>query len=206
MLVSRMKFDVRYKGLLEAGYNTIDISNKNLNDLMYSGIYKGFNIDNAPDLNYTEVIITRHNESWIVQECKDYIDTIYLRSYKNGDWSEWNELEAIPTCDETDKEVIIVERPHTHPLATLQTDGFMSASDKQKLDALQIDIGDGGFIVPEHSHEQFEQALRIFEERISALEKSSEEVNLDERYLLSYSANKPTHHNIVGQVWIDVQA
>ena len=203
--MSRTKFSVRYKELIDVGYLSMDISNKDLDDMRYSGIYYGFNIENAPDMNYTQVIVTRHNESWIVQECKDYIDTIYLRSFKDGEWSKWTELVATPRCDEADKEVIIVERPHTHALATPQTEGFMSASDKAKIDALNIDVEDGSFF-PDHIHNEYEEALRAFEERMSTLEKTQiDEVRLDERYLPVYSANKPTHHNAVGQVWIDLQ-
>lgn len=204
--MSITKFDVRYKSLLEKGYKSIDISNKDLDDMKYSGIFYGFNLENAPDANYTQVIITRHNENWIVQECKDYIDTVYLRSYKDGKWSNWTELVAVPSCDQPDKEYIIVERPHTHALATPQTEGFMSASDKAKLDAFNIDVEDGSFVLPDHSHEEYEQALRIFEERMAALEEVQFVMeDADKRYLPAYSANKPTHHNIAGQVWIDLQ-
>lgn len=203
--MSRTKFSVRYKGLLDAGYPVMDISNKDLDDMRYSGVYYGFNIENAPDMNYTQVIVTRHNENWIVQECKDYIDTIYLRSYKDGEWSKWTELVVVPSCDEPDKEIIIVERPHTHALATPQTEGFMSASDKAKLDALNIDVEDGSFF-PDHIHDEYEEALRAFEERMTTLEKTQIDVaQLDDRYLPIYSANKPTHHSIAGQVWINLQ-
>lgn len=203
--MSRAKFDIRYKGLLEAGYDVIDISYKDLDDMRYSGVYKGFNVDNAPDINYIEVIITRHNECWIVQECKDYIDTIYLRSYKDGEWSNWTELEVVPSCDEPDKEIIIVERPHSHPLATPQTDGFMSASDKAIIDAISINLDEDGSFFPDHTHQEYEQALREFERRMTALEQTQiDQELLDGRYVPIYSAIKPTHHDTVGQVWIDL--
>ena len=206
--MSRTKFDVRYKGLLETGFTSIDISNKDLNDMMYSGLYHGFYLDNAPDMNYTQVIVTRHNESWVVQECKNYIDTIYLRSYKNGKWSAWDDLDLnkTPSCDNADKEYIIVERPHSHALATPQTDGFMSASDKHKLDALNIDLGDGGIVFPDHSHEEYENALRVFEEKLTALENKNLDIEaLDKKYISAYSNIKPIHHNTTGQVWIQLQ-
>lgn len=204
--MSRTKFDVRYKSLLGKGYKSTDISNKDLDDMRYSGIFYGFNLENAPDANYTQVIITRHNENWIVQECKDYVDTIYLRSYKNGKWSSWTVLAAVPNCDEPNKEYIIVERPHTHALATPQTEGFMSASDKAKLDAFHIGEEGDKFFLPEHVHDEYENALKVFEERMTALEEMQFDIaEMDARYLPIYSSSKPTHHNIAGQIWIDLQ-
>ena len=49
--MSRIKFDVRYNGLLSMGYEAKDISNRDLDEMMFSGVFYGFNILNAPDMN-----------------------------------------------------------------------------------------------------------------------------------------------------------
>ena len=201
--MSRIKFDVRYNGLLSMGYEAKDISNRDLDEMMFSGVFYGFNILNAPDINYVQIIVTRHNDSWIVQECKDYIDRIYLRSYKDGTWGTWTELVVSHSCDEPDKEFIIVERPHSHALATPQSDGFMSAEDKAKLDK----IGSDGSIKPaEHTHPEYEEGINDLNEKISNLEESKASVdhNHDSRYIPAFSSIRPTGHNQVGQVWIHI--
>ena len=200
--MSRIKFDVRYKELSSLGYKAEDISNKDLNDMMYSGIFYGFNIGNSPDENYVEIIVTRHSDTWIVQECKDYIDRIYLRSYKNGMWSGWTQLIVEHDCDNPNTEVIIVERPHTHAVATPQSDGFMSAADKRKLDAL-TDQGtsDGS----DHRHLEYEQDIADINDRITELDKQKSNIdhNHDERYIPVFSSIRPSTQDVAGQVWIE---
>lgn len=201
--MSREKFDVRYNKLLSMGYEAKNISNRDLDDMMFSGLFYGFNILNAPDVNYIQAIITRHNESWIVQECKDYIDRIYVRSFKDGNWGNWTELVVAHDCNEPDKEFIIVERPHTHALATPQSDGFMSAEDKAKLDQISFD----GTIKPgEHTHPEYEQDINSLNDKIIKLEDSKANIdhNHDERYIPAFSTTKPTGHSKVGQVWIQI--
>lgn len=201
--MSRVKFDVRYNGLLSMGYEAKDISNRDLDDMMYSGVFYGYNIVNAPDINYVQVIVTRHNENWIVQECKDYIDRIYLRSYKDGTWGDWTELVVTHNCNEPDKEFIIVERPHSHPLATPQSDGFMSAEDKAKLDRITPE----GIIEPEnHTHPQYERDINSLKSKVDELEESKANIdhNHDNRYLTAFSKDEPTGHTVAGQVWIEL--
>lgn len=196
--VSRVKFDVRYTGLLSMGYEAEDISNRDLDDMMYSGVFYGYNIINAPDINYIQTIITRHNESWVVQECKDYLDRIYLRSYKNGVWGEWTELVVTHNCNEPDKEFIIVERPHSHPLATPQSAGFMSAEDKAKLDSLVANEG--------NTNEEYEQKLEELDARIDELDilKADKEHNHDDVYIPAFSSERPSPKK-KGQVWIQIE-
>lgn len=201
--MSRMKFNVRYDGLLSMGYEAKDISNKDLNDMIYGGVFYGYNIINAPDINYIQVIITRHNESWIVQECQDYLDRIYLRSYKDGSWGGWTELVVSHNCNEPDKEFIIVERPHSHPLATPQSAGFMSAEDKAKLDRISAD----GTIKPgDHIHEEYEEKFNSIDAQINELDilKADKEHDHDDIYIPAFSSIKPTNQNIRGQVWIEI--
>lgn len=197
--MSRVKFDVRYDGLLSMGYEAKDISNRDLDEMMYSGVFYGYNIVNAPDINYVQAIITRHNESWVVQECKDYLDRIYLRSYKDGTWGGWTELVVTHDCDEPDKEFIIVERPHSHPLATPQSAGFMSPEDKAKLDALSLD---GSFENPE-----VENRLDILEDQVTQLDilKADKDHNHDSVYIPAFSSTRPYNHKVKGQVWIQIQ-
>ena len=197
--MSRVKFDVRYDGLLSMGYEAKDISNRDLDEMMYSGVFYGYNIVNAPDINYVQAIITRHNESWVVQECKDYLDRIYLRSYKDGTWGGWTELVVTHDCDEPDKEFIIVERPHSHPLATPQSAGFMSPEDKAKLDALSLD---GSFENPE-----VENRLDILEDQVTQLDilKADKDHNHDSVYIPAFSSTRPYNHKVIGQVWIQIQ-
>lgn len=197
--MSRVKFDVRYDGLLSMGYEAKDISNRDLDEMMYSGVFYGYNIVNAPDINYVQAIITRHNESWVVQECKDYLDRIYLRSYKDGTWGGWTELVVTHDCDEPDKEFIIVERPHSHPLATPQSAGFMSPEDKAKLDALSLD---GSFENPE-----VENRLDILEDQVTQLDilKADKDHNHDSVYIPAFSSTRPSNHKVKGQVWIQIQ-
>lgn len=207
--MTKTKFDVRYKNLLLTGYEIVrDISNKDLDDMKYSGAYYGFNIINAPDENYSQIIITRHNENWVVQECKDYIDRIYLRSYKDNEWSNWTQLEVAHDCDEPDKEFIIVERPHTHALSTPQSHGFMSAQDKAKLDAFSINLDENyEIIVPDHVHQDYEERFLTFLNKLEELEDRQLECRkeaLDARYIPVLSYGKPAHHDTIGQVWIDI--
>lgn len=201
--MSRVKFDVRYNNLLSMGYEAKNISNRDLDDMMFSGLFYGFNIINAPDMNHVQAIITRHNESWIVQECKDYIDRIYVRSYRDGIWGGWTELVVAHDCNEPDKEYIIVERPHTHALATPQNDGFMSAEDKAKLDQISLD----GIIKPgEHTHPEYEEDINSLKQQVNNLEDSKADIdhNHDERYIPAFSTIRPTGHTQVGQVWIQI--
>lgn len=195
--MSRVKFDVRYNGLLSMGYEARDISNRDLDNMMYSGVFYGYNIVNAPDINYIQTIITRHNESWVVQECKDYLDRIYLRSFKDDSWGDWTELVAAREEGEPDKEFIIVERPHSHQLATPQNAGFMSAEDKAKLDALTLDDN--------NRNEEYEQKLEELDIRINELDllKADKEHNHDDVYLPAFSSQRPKPTK-VGQVWIQL--
>lgn len=201
--MSRIKFDIRYKGLLSMGYEAVDISNKDLDDMVFSGVFEGFNIGNAPDMNFTQCIVTRHNANWIVQECKDYIDRIFLRSYKDEEWSGWTELVVKPhSCDNPDQEIIVVERPHSHGIATPQAHGFMAAEDKAKLDSIVIE--DGNIVPGQHEHEDYIQQINDLRDKTIEIEqkKADTDHNHDERYIPVLSESKPTHQNVVGQVWI----
>lgn len=201
--MSRIKFDVRYKELTSLGYKAEDISNRDLNDMISSGIFYGFNIGNAPDENYVEIIVTRHSDTWIVQECKDYIDRIYLRSFKNGKWDGWTQLIVSHDCDNPNTEVIIVERPHTHPVATPQNDGFMSAADKRKLDALDANGGSGDG--SDHRHLQYEEDISELNNKVADLEKNKADLNHnhDDRYIPVFSPIRPSTQTVVGQIWIE---
>lgn len=195
--MNKDKFEVKYKGLLSLGYEAKDISNMDLDEIIYSGAYYGYNIINAPDINYIQAIVTRHNEDWIVQECKDYLDKIHLRAFKKGEWSKWTELSQPHNCDEPDKEIIIVERPHSHPIATPQNAGFMSSDDKKKLNALTSDFVDLNF----------EQRLNSIEKNINDLESSKADIthNHDDTYLPAFSYQRPSYQNKRGQIWIHLQ-
>lgn len=195
--MDKIKFEVKYKGLLSLGYEAKDISNMDIDEIIYSGAYYGYNIINAPDINYIQAIVTRHNEDWIVQECIDYLDKVYLRAYKNGEWSEWTELVPTHNCGEPDKEIIIVERPHSHPIATPQNAGFMSAEDKKKLNALTNDFIDLNF---EKRLENIEQDI----DNINEL-KADKTHNHDDVYLPAFSYKRPSYQNKRGQIWIHLQ-
>jgi len=197
--VSRVKFDVRYTGLLSMGYEAKDISNKDLDDMMYSGVFFGYSILNAPDSNYVQIIVTRHNENWIVQEAKDYLDKIYLRSYKDGYWGGWTELVISRDENEPEKEFIIVERPHSHALATPQTAGFMSPEDKIKLDALTTER-------EEQSNEALVKKVKELNAKVEKLDilKADKEHNHDDVYIPAFSSARPSNQNKVGQIWIEI--
>lgn len=199
----QQKFDIRYRGLVDIGYEAKDISNRDLDDMKYSGVFYGFNVISAPDINFMQIIITRHNSSWIVQEAKDYVDRIYLRSFKNNTWSEWELLEQAHDCDQPDKEIIIIERPHTHALATPQNHGFMSADHAAKLEKISID----GEIKPgDHEHPELEEKILEVETKINEVNslKADKEHEHDERYIPAFSSSQPTNQSVVGQVWIEI--
>lgn len=205
--MSRKKFDIRYKELSAVYSVSIDISSKDLNDIKSSGIYHGFNVINSPDEYYVSIIVTKHNESWIVQEAKNYIDKIFLRSFKNDSWGEWKEIVTEFNCDNPDKEYIIVERPHTHGNATSEHAGFMSPQDKQKLDS--IDLEDGGISIKpgDHFHKEYEDKMDNLSNSIRDLElnKSNKDHEHDERYIPAYSKETPDYQSIYGQVWIELK-
>ena len=202
--MSNHKFDIRYENLLRIGYSVIDISGKVLDDMLLSGIYEGYDIINAPSEFFNKIIVTRHNENWIVQEAKDITDRVFLRSFRNKEWSTWQE---IVSNYERDKEIIVVNKPHTHQIASQVIDVFMSSLDKAKLDVLDdvlgINIDNGTISNMDLSN------ISLYEERITNLENNQariiEEGLLDERYLPCFSKDKPTHQHIAGQVWIYLQ-
>lgn len=200
--MSRIKFDVRYRVMTNA-LEAPDISYKNLDDYKTTGVYQGFNVQGAPDENYVQIIVTKHTDNWIVQECKDYIDTLHLRSFKNNRWSKWTELTVEHDCNEPDKEYVIIDRPHTHPVATHQHNGFMSKEDKAKLDALTIN-GDGNIIVSPGDNLELMESIEQLKADIEGLNANKSDINHnhDERYIPAYSSKAPTNQNVVGQVWI----
>lgn len=115
-----------------------DISGRDLNEILTTGSYEGIGCINAPISGFIKLIVTHHTDSWVVQECEISNGDIYLRAYQNGKWYEWQMLDL---SDDNDGEGVgitiqVVDRPHTHDIATAQTKGFMSNIDKIKLDTI----------------------------------------------------------------------
>lgn len=202
------KFSDKISGLLAMGYSKIDISHKDLDDIVHSGAYFGYNILNAPDINYTEVIVNRHHEGWIVQEVKDYTDSVHLRSRKNGIWGEFDLIEIGKDNDcgnDCNPEIVVVERPHSHPVATHQTDGFISYQDKRKLDYFKFD-DEGNIILSPHNHLDYEEKLEeLAEQTLMLNEQKADKEHSHEELLPIVSHKQPANHFTNGQVWIETE-
>lgn len=194
----RLEFDTAYKVLKDTGYSEVDITDKNLNEYVYSGIFHGFNVTNAPDENYVEIIVIRHNETWVIQECKNYIGEVLLRTFKSGVWTQWDKLDKTNSSCEGNHDVIIVERPHTHRLASENEAGFMSPEDKRKLNALTESESNGGGIP--------EADLSKILQTIDNLQRTKSDINHnhDNRYLTIISSQEPTRENYIGKIWIQI--
>lgn len=132
-------FDLRYSTLSSNGRSVIDITGKDLNDILTSGAYSGTNCYNSPVSSemMIELIVTKHSNDWIVQEVKVSEKKIYLRAWQNKKWTNWDLIDVQEVVNNTGSFVIeVVDRPHSHTYATHSTGGFMSPDDKTKLDSL----------------------------------------------------------------------
>lgn len=131
-------FKEKINPLLKSQGNIIDISGRDLDDILVTGYYGGLNCFNGPTTGYIELIVTHHAPNWIVQECLTQKKDIFLRAYQNGKWYDWEILDL--TNDNNGNgpgiTIEIVDRPHVHFNVTQSVAGFMSPSDKIKLDAI----------------------------------------------------------------------
>lgn len=135
--MTNSNFRLRFS-MLQANGESKDISDRDLNEILLAGSYEGINCINAPVKGYIKLIVTHHTNSWIVQECEVSNGDIYLRAYQNGIWHPWQLLDL---NDDNGGEgpgitIQVVDRPHTHDVATTQTKGFISNIDKIKLDGI----------------------------------------------------------------------
>lgn len=203
--MSLIKFDIRFS-LLSKSESIKDISYKKLNDIKTAGIYDGFNIEDAPDENYIQVIVTKHSETWIVQECKTYLDNLLLRSFKNGIWSKWTEITPSPDDDNSDKEYIVIDRPHSHQNASSSNVGFMSKTDKSNLDFIVSYLKDNGLDLGGDAPPLYEtiEGLKADVETLSST-KAEVNHNHDKAYVPRISNEAPLDHDVTGQVWIQVE-
>lgn len=132
-------FDLRYSTLSSNGRSVIDITGKDLNNILTSGAYSGTNCYNSPispEIKI-ELIVTKHSNDWIVQEVKVSEKKIYLRAWQNKKWTNWDLIDVQEVVNNTGSFVIeVVDRPHSHVYATSLNGGFMSPDDKIKLDSL----------------------------------------------------------------------
>lgn len=135
--MTRSDFRLRYIAM-QADGGSKDISDRDLNEILTAGSYEGINCINSPVKGFIKLIVTFHTNSWIVQECEASNGDIYLRAYQNNIWYDWQKLDLE---DDNDGEGVgitiqVVDRPHTHDVATSETKGFMSNIDKIKLDGI----------------------------------------------------------------------
>jgi phage-related tail fiber protein len=73
----------------------VDISGLDLNNILYTGFYKGSSMGNAPALSaswgYVEVI--RHAETWVLQKVYDlHSDRFYMRRRTDSGWTAWESI------------------------------------------------------------------------------------------------------------------
>lgn len=75
-----------------------NISGYNLNSLVSDGIYDGVNFMNAPNASqdwfYVEVLRFSANEAYAYQRAEGLLpeDGPYVRTYKSGNWTDWQRL------------------------------------------------------------------------------------------------------------------
>lgn len=199
------KFDIRFS-LLSKTQVIKDISYKELDDIKYTGIYEGFEVISAPDEGYVQIIVTKHSETWVVQECKNYVDKLFLRSYKNGRWNKWTEIEPELDEGEPDKEFIVVDRPHSHATASNSNDGFMSKTDKANLNFIVSYLKDHGLDMGGDGLPPIQETIDELKANVTELSETKADINHDhdKKYIPTISNLAPSDHSTKGQVWIQV--
>lgn len=137
--MSIQEFSERFSNLSVRSSGVLDISGRNLNEILTTGAYGGVNCINAPIEGYIQLIVTHHTNSWIVQEVLALNKDIYLRAYQNGIWYEWQRVDLNNDNGGQGPGITIevVERDHTHPNATAESKGFMSNTDYIKLAGIE---------------------------------------------------------------------
>lgn len=146
--MSVKEFSQRFNDHAMRTSEVLDISGRDLNEILTTGAYGGVNCTNVPAEGYIQLIVTKHTNSWVVQEVMALNKDIHLRAYQNGIWYRWNRIDLNEDNDYQGSVTIeVVERPHTHPNATAESKGFMSNTDKIKLDA--IETGANNYVHPQ---------------------------------------------------------
>lgn len=143
-MTNRAFFNEKYRTVLaQLGKTEVpDISQADLNTITKTGSYSGINCTNTPnnDKRFIKLIVTKHTSDWIVQEVLTADDEIYLRALQGGIWYDWQELDVNNnngTSQGPGVTIEVLEKPYNHPLATEQSNGYMSKDDKYKLDRIE---------------------------------------------------------------------
>lgn len=81
----------------DRGYkDTKDVSNTNLNNLLENGIYKGFNLINAPNTGWFFVQVIKHADVYVSQTLTAFatggLGIQYTRVNDGGTWQPWKQL------------------------------------------------------------------------------------------------------------------
>lgn len=191
-------FRLRFMALQVDGVSK-DISDRDLNEILTAGSYEGINCTNAPVKGFIKLVVTHHTNSWIVQECEISNGDIYLRAYQNGIWHAWQKLDL---DDDNGGEgpgitIQVVDRPHTHEVATSETKGFMSNIDKIKLDG--IDDRANNYVHPlTHSADMIRETdtkkfiTQELLDKISSFDETSTEVERLKQQLILVEAMNGT--------------
>lgn len=107
-----------------------DISGESLNTIVTSGCYYGNDCLDSPIDGHIEVIVTRYNENWIIQECSRK-RKLFLRAYKNGRWYDWQDVRAL--AGDIYIEINEQGSAHTHDPVTNKANGFMTIEQLNKM-------------------------------------------------------------------------
>lgn len=180
MADNRVVFNERYKNILDQlGKSEVpDISQADLNTITKTGSYSGVACTNTPnnDKRFIKLIVTKHTSDWIVQEVLTADDEIYLRAFQGGQWYEWQELDldGNGTSEGPGITIEVIERPYNHPLATEQSNGYMSKDDKYKIDRVEDRAN-------YYLHPDTHPAYMITEEDDKQFVSSTEKANWDSK-------------------------
>lgn len=128
-------FNNKFQKLLQVQDNhVIDISGENLDEYVDKvGAYEGFGCINSPVTGYIKMNVTRHSNDWFVQQVMSTEQKIFLRAKRASSLSEWREVD-FGESGQARIEIVINEIPAEHPIASDKGHGYMSRSDKIKLD------------------------------------------------------------------------
>lgn len=75
------------------GTMAIDISNKDLNNYITTGFFRGYSMSNAPSSNWFYIEVIGHDPSWTLQIANDFFNNLmYYRRKNNGTWQSWIRL------------------------------------------------------------------------------------------------------------------
>lgn len=130
-------FNDKFKKLLQVQDNqVIDISGEDLDEYLDKvGAYEGFGCINSPVVGYIKMNVTRHSNDWFVQQVMSTEQKIFLRAKRSSSVSEWREVD-FGESGQARIELVINEIPAEHPIASDKGHGYMSRSDKTKLDGI----------------------------------------------------------------------